>query len=97
MHLVVVEDVPDHLVEHGEEGPECPQAGEVHDVVQGLCMLQSPHHQPIRREVGDKEVCTVVLDLGGGGEGREGRGGEGRGGEGGEGVGGEGREGKGGE
>lgn len=36
---VVVEDIPDHLVEHGEEGAHCSEPGEVHDVVQALCVL----------------------------------------------------------
>ena len=42
--VVVVEDVADHLVEHGEEGVECTQAGEVHDVVQLLGKLERLHH-----------------------------------------------------
>ncbi len=45
--LVVVEHIADHLVEHGEEGVECPQASEVHDVVQLLGILQCLHHQTI--------------------------------------------------
>ena len=42
--VVVVEDVADHLVEHGEEGVECTQAGKVHDVVQLLGKLECLHH-----------------------------------------------------
>ena len=64
MGLVVVDDVADHLVEHGEEGVEGPQASEVHDVVQPLSILQRLHHQPIRGKVGAEQVGTIVLNLG---------------------------------
>ena len=44
MRLVVVEDIADHLVEHGEEGTEGSQSGKVHHMVEGLRVLQSTHH-----------------------------------------------------
>ena len=50
--LVVAEDVPDHLVEHGEEGAESSQASEVHDVVLPLGVLEATRHQTIGREIG---------------------------------------------
>ena len=34
--VVVVEDVPHRLVEHGEKGTQSPQASEVQDVLQAL-------------------------------------------------------------
>ena len=37
--LVVVEDIPDQLVEHGEERVEGTKASEVHDVIQVLGIL----------------------------------------------------------
>ena len=37
--LVVVEDIPDQLVEHGEERVEGTKASEVHDVIQVLSIL----------------------------------------------------------
>ena len=39
VELVIVEDIPDHLVEHGEERAEGSQASEVHDVLQTLGIL----------------------------------------------------------
>ena len=39
VRLVVVEDIADHLVEHGEEGTEGSQSGKVHHVVKGLRIL----------------------------------------------------------
>ena len=52
MGLVVVQNVADHLVEHGEEGAESSQSSEVHDVVQALGELQAPRHEAIGRKVG---------------------------------------------
>ena len=37
--LVVVEDIPDQLVEHGEERVEGTKTGEIHDVIQVLGIL----------------------------------------------------------
>ena len=37
--LVVVEDVPDQLIEHGEERVEGMKTSEVHDVIQVLGVL----------------------------------------------------------
>ena len=42
--LVVVEDIPDQLVEHGEERVEGTKASEVHDVIQVLGILKGSHH-----------------------------------------------------
>ena len=47
MELVVVEDVPDHLVEHGEERAESSESGEVHDVLRLMGMLQTASHQTV--------------------------------------------------
>ena len=44
MRLVVVEDISNKLVEHGEERVEGAKTSEVHDVIQVLCMLQGPHY-----------------------------------------------------
>ena len=52
MELVVVENVPDHLVEHGEEGAESSESREVHDVVESLGVLDTASDQSIGREVG---------------------------------------------
>ena len=52
MELVVVENVPDHLVQHGEEGAESSQASEVHDVVLPLGVLEATSHQAIGCEIG---------------------------------------------
>lgn len=77
MSLVVVEDIADHLVEHGEESVEGSQASEVHDVVQLLCMHEGLHNQPARGKVSRQQVGTVRLDLAVGREGGRGRGSEG--------------------
>ncbi len=63
MSLVVVEHVPDHLVEHGEEGIERPETSEVHNVFQRLSILQHLHHQTVRGKVRQQQVGTMVLDL----------------------------------
>ena len=63
MSLVVVEDVPDQLVEHGEERVEGTKASEVHDVIQVLGILQGPHYQTIGVEVLRQQVCHITLDL----------------------------------
>lgn len=63
MGQVVVEDIPDHLVEHGEQGAQGSEPGEVHDVVEALCVLQGPDHQTVGREVLRKIVGTIHLHL----------------------------------
>lgn len=63
MELVIVKDIPDHLVEHGEERAERSQASEVHDVFQSLGVLQAASYQPIRGEVRSQKVGTVSLNL----------------------------------
>ena len=47
VELVVVEDVPDHLVEHGEERAESSESGEVHDMLRLMGMLQTASHQTV--------------------------------------------------
>ena len=44
VELVVVENVPDHLVEHGEERTKGPEASVVHDVVQAVGVLKTARH-----------------------------------------------------
>ena len=63
MRVVVGEHVAHALVDHGEEGAEGSQAGEVHDVLQLLPELQAADHQPVRREVRSKKVGRIALHL----------------------------------
>ena len=52
MELVVVENVANHLVQHGEEGAKGSQTSEVHDVVQVQGVVQAASYQTICCEVG---------------------------------------------
>ena len=63
MSLVVIKDIPDKLVEHGEERVEGTQASEVHDVVQVLSILEGPHYKTIGVKVLREQVCYITLDL----------------------------------
>ena len=64
MCLVVVHDITNHLVEHGEERVEGAETGEVHDVVQLLCVHKGLDYQASGRKMLAQQVCTVRLHLG---------------------------------
>ena len=64
MELIVIENVADHLVEHGEERAQGSQSCEVHDMVQTLGILQAACHESIGCEIRAQQICTVSLDLG---------------------------------
>ena len=48
MLVVVEQDIANHLVEHGEQGAEGSQPGEVHDVLLGGCVLKTLGYQVVR-------------------------------------------------
>ena len=48
MLVVVEQDVANHLVEHGEEGAQGSQPGEVHDVLLGGRVLEALANQIVR-------------------------------------------------
>lgn len=46
--LIVLKDIPDSLVNHGEQGFQCSHAGEIHDVLLPKRKLQALDNQTIR-------------------------------------------------
>ena len=63
MVVVVVEDVADALVEHGEEGAEGTQTREVHDVLEGLAKLKALGHQAVGHKERLQHRRTAALKL----------------------------------
>ena len=61
--MVVVEDVANALVEHGEEGGEGSETCEVHDVVQINSMLETAIDQSIQGKERLQHGCHITLDL----------------------------------
>ena len=41
VELIVVEDITDHLVQHGEQRAKGSQTSKVHDVIQALSVLEA--------------------------------------------------------
>ncbi|CAN7979471.1 unnamed protein product, partial [Ixodes pacificus] len=62
--VVVGEDVVSGLVEHGEERPQRPEAGEVHHMLLAGRPVQATHHQSIAAEVWLEDQGHVPLHLG---------------------------------
>lgn len=62
--VVVVEcHIATGLVQHGEQGAQAAQAGEVHDMLHLGGMLQGLDHQASGGEVGLQDGCSIALDL----------------------------------
>jgi len=63
MVVVVVEHIADGLVQHGEQARQSSQFGVVHNVLQGLSMLQTLCYDCIRSKVWLQNGCTLPLNL----------------------------------
>ena len=48
MLLIVLKNIPDSLMDHGEERFQCPHASKVHDMFLLECKLQALYHKTVR-------------------------------------------------
>jgi len=63
MVVVVVKYIADGLVQHGEQTGESSQPGVVHDMLEGLSVLQAFRHDCICSKVWLQNGCTLPLNL----------------------------------
>ena len=61
--LIVLKDISDSLVNHGEQWFQCSHASEIHDVFLLEGKLQALHNQAIRREMLLDNIHKVTLNL----------------------------------
>lgn len=60
---IVLGHVAAGLVQHGEQGAEAAQAGQVHDVLQLEGVLQCLGHQAVGCEIWLHDCCSISLNL----------------------------------
>lgn len=61
--VVVERHIAAGLVQHGEQGTQAAQAGEVHDVLHLGGVFQGLDHEACGGEVGLQDSCSIALDL----------------------------------